>query len=224
MIEVLLADDEELIRMGLARIIDAQPDMTIVAEVSDGEEAVDVAERLRPDVVLMDVRMPRLDGLRATQRLHARGIRTQILVLTTFDSDDYVYRSLRAGAAGFLLKRTSSEELLRAIRVVADGDAIIEPSVTKRLIDKFAQPGIEPIDLAEQYGLTDREIGVLSELATGASNADIAKRLNVSAHTVKSHVSHVLGKIGCETRVQAVVFAFDTGLAMPHPEHPDNGA
>lgn len=224
MIRVLLADDEELIRFGLARIIDAQQDMAVVAEASDGEQAVAETKRLDPDVVLMDVRMPRLDGLHATEQLRAARLRAQVIVLTTFDSDDYVYRSLQAGAAGFLLKRTSGNELVRAIRLVSQGDAIIEPSITRRLIDVFSQPPAKPVDLTDNYGLTDREIDVLAQLATGASNAEIAERLNVSEHTVKSHVSHVLAKCGCHSRVQAVVFAFDTGLAIPRNDsscHPN---
>ncbi|HEX4776157.1 MAG TPA: response regulator transcription factor [Acidimicrobiia bacterium] len=222
MIRVLVADDQPLVRNGFRMILDAEDDVEIVGEASDGFEAVDLTARHRPDVVLMDVRMPNLDGVEATRRIAeaetgADGCPVRVLVLTTFDVDEYVVEALRGGASGFLLKDVSPEDLVTAIRVVAGGDAVVAPSVTRRLLDRFASnlprasssppPGLD--------SLTEREAEVLVLLARGLSNAEIAQRLVVAETTVKTHVGRILMKLGLRDRVQAVVFAYDAGLVQP---------
>ncbi|MEV0651115.1 response regulator transcription factor [Phytomonospora sp. NPDC050363] len=211
MIRVLLADDQALVRTGFRMILDNSPGMTVVGEAGDGAEAVALASEVDADVVLMDIRMPDVDGVEATRRIRAAG-GPRVLVLTTFDLDEYVYAALRAGASGFLLKDTLAPDLLSAIRVVAAGEAIVAPTVTRRLLEKYigtGEPAPPPADLG---GLTDREREVLGLIARGLSNAEIAARLYVSEGTVKTHVSRVLAKLGLRDRVQAVVLAYETGL------------
>jgi DNA-binding NarL/FixJ family response regulator len=215
-IRVLVADDQALVRGGFRLILDTQPDMEVVGEAADGLEAVDLAAALRPDVVLMDIRMPVLDGLEATRRiLTAAGPNARVIVLTTFDLDDHVYEALRAGASGFLLKDAPEAQLVAAIRVAADGGSIFAPSVTRRLIAEFARrssPKQTPPSLAE---LTPRELEVLRLVARGLSNQEIAATLVVSEHTAKTHVAHILQKLDLRDRVQAVVLAYETELVLP---------
>jgi DNA-binding NarL/FixJ family response regulator len=217
-IRVLVADDQTLVRAGFRVLVDSAADLEVVGEAGDGTEAVELAARERPDVVLMDIRMPRLDGLEATRRIVAdeRLAGVRVLVLTTFDLDEYVYQALRAGASGFLLKDTPPADLLAAIRVVAAGDALLAPGVTRRLIAEFARrpepPTVTPAALAS---LTDREREVLALVARGLSNAEIAGRLVVSAATAKTHVSRVLAKLGARDRAQLVMLAYETGLVTP---------
>jgi DNA-binding NarL/FixJ family response regulator len=213
-IELLLVDDQAMIRSGLKLILEAEDDLVVVAEAENGEEAVRLARHHRPDVVLMDVRMPKMDGLEATGHITAAIPDTRIIVLTTFDVDDYVYGALRAGASGFLLKDAGGDQLVDAIRIVANGDALIAPSVTKRLISEFVGRPETP-DVSGLDELTDREIEVLAQLARGLSNAEIAEALFVSETTVKTHVSHILTKLGLRDRVQAVVAAYESGLVTP---------
>jgi DNA-binding NarL/FixJ family response regulator len=215
MIRVLLADDQSLVRAGFRLILGAEPDIEIVGEAADGREAVALARRLEPDVVLMDIRMPELDGIEAT-RLIARpdGGAPAVLVLTTFDLDAYVYEALRAGASGFLLKDAPEEQLVIGIRVVAEGGSLFAPTVTRRLIERFAGAVERPAPPAVDE-LTPREAEILTLVARGLSNAEIAEQLVVSQHTVKSHVAHILGKLGLRDRVQAVVLAYEAGLVRP---------
>ncbi len=216
MIKVVVVDDQAMVRAGFRMILGAEPDIEVVSEAGDGQEAVAVVRRMRPDVVLMDIRMPRKDGIAATRDItNALGERTKVLVLTTFDLDEYVYDALRAGASGFLLKDAPPEELISAIRVVADGDALLAPSITKRLIEEFTRHPSRRGSDGRLDGLTEREVEVFRELATGATNAEIAERLFVSETTVKTHVSHLLTKLGVRDRVQAVVVAYETGLVQP---------
>jgi DNA-binding NarL/FixJ family response regulator len=214
-IRVVVADDQALVRSGFRMILDAKPDLEVVGEAGDGREAVALVEREHPDVVLMDVRMPEVDGLEATRRIVASGSPTRVIILTTYDVDDSVFAALRAGASGFLLKDARPAELVEAIRVVARGDALLAPSVTRRLLDRFAgvlpAPGGPP-DLGE---LTEREVEVLRLVALALSNAEIAERLVLTEATVKTHVSSVLRKLGLRDRVQAVVLAYDVGLVRP---------
>jgi DNA-binding NarL/FixJ family response regulator len=217
-IRVLLVDDQALVRGGFRAILDAEPDIEVVAEASDGAEALELAARHRVDVALMDIRMPRLDGIEATRRLlaEARSPPTRVLVLTTFDLDDYVYEALRAGASGFLLKEVLPEQLAPAVRIVAAGEALLAPSITRRLIERFAQgpvPGRQPGTSLEE--LTPRELEVLRLLARGMSNAEIAQQLIVGEATVKTHVAHVLAKLNLRDRIHAVVFAYESGLVQP---------
>ncbi len=212
-IRVLICDDQPLVRAGFRTILGSKGDIEVVGEAENGAEAVTLAERRRPDVILMDIRMPVLDGVEATRRLVAAGTPARILVLTTFDLDEYVHAAIRAGASGFLLKDVTPAKLLEAIRIVAGGDALLAPSVTRRLLDRFATtlpPGEDSSDaLAE---LTSRETEVLRLLAAGMSNAEIASELVVSEATVKTHISSVLRKLGLRDRVQAVIVAYETGL------------
>lgn len=213
---VLLADDHAMFRSGLRAVLDTQPDLACVAEVADGRTAVGEVARLRPDVAVLDVRMPKLDGLAATEAiLAAPGNRTKVLVLTTFDSDDYVYRALHAGASGFLLKNLPPEEMIQAVRVAARGDALIDPSVTSRLVARFATSIEPPADPPELTRLTSREREVLLLIANAWSNAEIAAALHVGEETVKTHVSRVLAKLALRDRVHAVVYAYRHGLVHP---------
>ncbi len=210
-IRVLVADDQALVRSGFRMLLDGEADMEIVAEASNGIEAVDKVARFHPTVVLMDIRMPELDGLEATRRILAADDTARILILTTFDLDEYVYEALRAGASGFVLKDEPPEQLLAAIRVVADGDALLSPAVTKRVITRFMHlPHREPPEqLAE---LTERELDVFRLIARGLSNAEIGQELYISETTVKTHITHLLQKLDLRDRVQAVVLAYETGL------------
>ena len=214
-VRVLLADDQGLVREGFRHIIDAREDLEVVGEAADGREAIALAEKTRPDVILMDVRMPVLDGIEATRRLVASGHPARIVILTTFDLDEAVFAALRAGASGFMLKDIRAAELVEAIRVVARGEALLAPTVTRRLLDRFADalPGEPPPSLDE---LTPREVEVLRLVARAMTNAEIAERLVLTEATVKSHVSAILRKLGLRDRVQAVVAAYDAGLVRPH--------
>ncbi|MBV8527154.1 MAG: response regulator transcription factor [Candidatus Dormibacteraeota bacterium] len=212
MIRVLVVDDQELVRAGLRTILESAGDISVVGEASDGGAAIDAAKHLRPDVVLMDIRMPSMDGVEATRRMTG----TRVVMLTTFDHDEYVVEALRAGASGFLVKDAPSEELLRAVRVVAAGDALLSPSVTRRMLARVVNAGpparTPPPGLTE---LTEREREVLELVAHGNSNQEIAGRLHVTEATVKTHVSHLLDKLGLRDRVQAVVLAYESGLVTP---------
>lgn len=211
MIRVLLVDDEELVRTGLRMILDAEPDITVAGDAADGAAALARLEELRPDVVLMDIRMPRMDGLEATRRICAEDSGAKVVVLTTFDLDEHVYAALAAGASGFLLKDAPASQLVHAIRVVAGGDALLAPSVTRRLIARFTdQPSRTRPKLPTD--LTPRETEVLALLAEGLSNMEIAERLVVGDATIKTHVGRVLMKLGVRDRVQAVVIAYRSGL------------
>ena len=214
---VLIADDQALVRAGFRKLLESAPGIEVVGEASDGREAVDQARRLRPSIVLMDIRMPRLDGIEATRRLTGSdGDAIRVLILTTFGLDDYVYDALRAGASGFMLKDAPPEELLAAIEVVARGDALIAPAVTRSVIEEFVRrsPAQRPAaPLLDE--LTAREREVLELLARGLSNAEIAERLVVSDGTVKTHVAHVLSKLGVRDRVQAVILAYESGVITP---------
>jgi DNA-binding NarL/FixJ family response regulator len=215
-IRVAIADDQALLRAGFRVIVEAEPDMTVVGEAGDGRVALDVVRRTRPDVVLMDIRMPELDGLRAAEAiLTDPELPTAVLVLTTFDKHEYVYDALRMGASGFLLKDAPAERLLDAIRVAAAGDALLEPSITRQLISQFARVAAPPSDgpPAAVASLTPRELEVLRLVARGLSNAEIAGELVLGEETVKTHVARILGKLGLRDRVQAVVLAYETGLA-----------
>jgi len=213
-IRVLIADDQSLVRTGFRLILSGEPGIEVVGEARDGAEAAALATELKPDVVLMDVRMPGVDGIEATRRIVVDETSPRVLVLTTFDLDDIVYDALRAGASGFLLKDAPEERLLTAIQVVAEGGSLFAPSVTRRLIDEFSRrtPTAPPPALSE---LTARELEVLRLLAEGLSNAEIAARLVVSEHTVKTHVAHILQKLDLRDRTQAVVVAYESGLVRP---------
>jgi DNA-binding NarL/FixJ family response regulator len=225
MITVLLADDHSLIRKGFRLILDAEPDIEVVGEASDGTTAVSMTSALRPDVVLMDVRMPGRDGIEATRDIAAAGLSSKVLIVTTFDLDDYVYAGLRAGASGFLLKDTQPDDLVAAIRTIAAGDAVLGPGATKRLIRQFtARPPERPSgQRAEQirHALTSREQEVFALIATGMSNSEIAASLHLSAGTVKIHVGRILAKLGLRDRVQAVVLAYESTLITPGTQPPD---
>lgn len=216
MIRILIADDQALVRTGFRVIVDAEPDLEVVGEAADGRAAIDETARLHPDVVLMDIRMPNLDGIEATRRIAAGGPRgPRVLILTTFDLDEYVYEALRAGASGFLLKDAGAEELLHAIRVVAAGEALLSPSITRRLIADYARrpPTSErPAALAE---LTPRELEVLRFVARGLSNSDIARQLVLGEATIKTHVARIFQKLNLHDRAQAVVLAYESGLVAP---------
>jgi len=214
---VLIADDQALMRAGFRMILEAEPDLEVVGEATTGHEAVAEAGRLRPDVVLMDVRMPEMDGIEATRRLLDGNGDTKVVMLTTFDMDEYVYEALRAGASGFLVKDVPPEQLIAGIRSVASGDALLAPSVTQRLIQEFVRRPPDGIRTPspELSGLTAREVEVLQMMARGLSNGEIASELFVSETTVKTHVAHLLSKLGVRDRVQAVVFAYESGVVAP---------
>jgi DNA-binding NarL/FixJ family response regulator len=212
-IRVLLVDDQALVRSGFRMILENRTDIDVVGEAQNGVEAIDLARRLEPDVILMDVRMPELDGVEATRRLVASGSPARILILTTFDLDEYVYEAIRAGASGFLLKDVQPVELVDAIRVVAAGNALFGPTATQRLIERFGELAAHTPPSLDT--LTEREREILRLLAGGLSNAELAERLFVSETTVKSHVSSVLRKLGVRDRVQAVIAAYDAGLVRP---------
>jgi DNA-binding NarL/FixJ family response regulator len=217
-IRVVVADDQMLVRGGFRMILDARDDIEVVGEAGDGDEAVRIVTRLEPDVVLMDVRMPGVDGLEATRRLVDGGSGSRIVILTTFDVDEYVFAALRAGASGFMLKDVRPDELVEGVRVVARGDALLAPSVTRRLLDRFVGALPNPDDAPPAPDvLTEREVEVLALVAGALSNTEIAERLYVSEPTVKTHVSSLLRKLGLRDRVQAVVYAYDIGLVRPRP-------
>jgi DNA-binding NarL/FixJ family response regulator len=220
-IRVVIADDQGMVRAGLRSLIEGDADIAVVAEAADGEEAIAAVRRHRPDVVLMDIRMPNLDGLEATRRLVADDTSARILVLTTFDLDEYVFDALRAGASGFLLKDAPAEELVSAIHVLAGGDALLAQAVTRRVIEAFGTLPAPNEALGEKLGeLSPREVEVLRLLARGCSNAEIARELVVSEATAKTHVSNVLTKLRLRDRVQAVIFAYESGLVTPSASAP----
>ena len=217
MIRVLIADDHELMRNGLRAILDAQQDIEVIGEAEHGAQAVENAIRLRPDVVIMDIRMPRLDGIEATRRLAVQaGKAPKVLVLTTFDLDEYVYEALRAGAAGFLLKDTPPRQLAEAVRTIAAGESLLAPAVTKRLIERYVSRPPGDTARRERFAeLTERELDVLQLITRGLSNSEIGAKLFLSEATVKTHVTRILSKLGVRDRVQAVVLAYETGLVQP---------
>lgn len=219
MIRVLIADDQVIVRSGFRVLLESEPDIEIVGEAEDGVQAVALARRRRADVVLMDMRMPRMDGLEATRALTGPGVppeeRVDVIIVTTFDLDEYVFGALRAGAAGFLLKDAQPEVLIDAIRAVAEGKGLVDPEVTRRLIARFAELAPDPKRGAALETLSDRERAVLVQVAAGGSNAEIARILMVEESTIKTHVSSVLAKLGLRSRVQAVVLAFESGLVTP---------
>ncbi len=214
MIRVLIADDQGMVRAGLRSLLEDEPDLAVIGEAADGERAVAEVRRRRPDVALMDIRMPELDGIAATRQLVSEGTSTRILALTTFDLDEYVFDALRAGASGFLLKDAPAEDLVAAVRVLASGDALLAPAVTRRVIEAFARLP-KPAPAADVSHLSERELEVLRLLARGRSNAEIARELVVTEATAKTHVSNVLTKLRLRDRVQAVIFAYEVGLVQP---------
>jgi DNA-binding NarL/FixJ family response regulator len=217
MIRILLADDQALVRAGFRSLLDAQDGIEVIGEAADGEEAVRLAKDLAPDVVLMDIRMPGMDGLAATKRIaeDERLDQTRIIILTTFDVDEYVFEAVRGGASGFLVKDTEPAELIQAVRVVAGGEALLSPSVTRRLIEEFATRAKEPKPSTDLEALTDREREVMALVATGLTNEEIAQQLFISPATAKTHVSRAMMKLGARDRAQLVVFAYETGLVRP---------
>jgi DNA-binding NarL/FixJ family response regulator len=220
MTSVLLADDQELMRMGFRMVIDSQPDLSVIGEAANGREAIAATARLSPDVLLMDVRMPEMDGVEATRQIVDSGSNARVIILTTFDLDEYVYAALRAGASGFLLKDAQPADLLSAIRAVAAGDAVVAPRVTRRLLSTYSQrlpapSSADPRDRERLEQLTAREDEVLRLVALGLSNAEVAERLVVSEATVKTHVGRILAKLELRDRVQIVVFAYESGLVTP---------
>ncbi|MDG4781299.1 response regulator transcription factor [Micromonospora sp. WMMD961] len=216
-VRILLADDQPLLRTGFRMVLGAEADLDVVAEAGDGVEAVELSRRLLPDVVLMDIRMPRMDGVAATRAIVEARLPVRVLVLTTFDLDEYVVGALRAGASGFLAKDVPAEELISAIRTIAGGDAVVAPRILRRLLDRFAEllPDPERTPSAALDALTDREREVLVQVARGLSNAEIARVLSVSETTIKTHVGHLLTKLRLRDRVQAVVLAYESGLVRP---------
>ena len=217
MTTVLLADDQALVRVGLRKILEAEPETEVVGEAGDGEDAVEAARRMRPDVVLMDIRMPVLDGIEATRRIVRERPATRVLVLTTFGLDTYVYDALRAGASGFMLKDAPPEEIAAAVRIVASGEALLAPAVTRAVIEEFArrEPPAAPAALPALDELTPREREVLDLLARGLSNPEICERLVISEATAKTHVARILQKLDLRDRVQAVIYAYESGLVAP---------
>ena len=217
-VRIVIADDHDVVRSGFASLLDSQPEFSVVGTARDGLEAIRVGRELEPDVVLMDIRMPGTDGIEATRQLTGSGTGVRILILTTFDLDEYVYDALRAGASGFLLKDVTAETLFHAVRVIAAGDALLAPGITRRLISEFAGRSDRkspPSPAPRLDELTPRETEVLQLIAEGLSNAEIAGRLVVTEETVKTHVSRILGKLGLRDRTQAVVIAYETGLVVP---------
>lgn len=218
-IRVVIADDQGMVRAGFRSLLDAEPDIRVVGEAADGESALAALRTLQPDVVLMDIRMPVLDGIAATRRVLGEGLASRVLILTTFDLDEYVFEALRAGASGFLLKDSPAEELVAAIRVVAAGDALLDSAVTRRVIDAFVQRRTVPAAIGGALAtLTPREREVLGLMARGLSNADIGRRLYISDGTTKTHVSNILAKLGLRDRVQAVIFGYESGLVVAGDE------
>lgn len=214
--QILLVDDQPLVRAGFRMILEAEEDFHVVAEAADGEEAVSLTRQRNPSVVLMDIQMPNLDGLEATRQITRDAkISSRVLMLTTFDRDDYVFEALRAGASGFMLKNASPEDLVRAVRVVAAGDALLAPSITRRVIEDYSKRAAPRQNERAMAQLTERELEVLRLLATGKSNAELAAQLFLGEGTIKTHVSNVLGKLALRDRVQAVVFAYENGLIEP---------
>jgi len=217
-IRLLLVDDQALVRVGLRKILDGEPDMTVLGEAEDGKQAITQAARLRPDVVLMDVRMPVLDGIEATRRIMQAGAPPRVMILTTFGLDAYVYDALRAGASGFMLKDAPPEEIVAAVRIVASGDALLAPAVTRAVIEEFArgpQPAPAPKPPPAVAELTPREQEVLALMVRGQSNPEICAQLVISEATAKTHVAHILQKLGLRDRVQAVIYAYESGLVAP---------
>ncbi|WP_410572917.1 response regulator [Amycolatopsis sp. cmx-4-61] len=212
---ILLCDDQQLVRVGLRMIVESQDDLVVVGEAAEGEEAVALARRLRPDLVLMDVRMPVLDGVAATARICAELPDVRVLIITTFDLDEYAYAALRGGAGGFLVKDAPAEEMLVAIRGVLRGDSMVSPSVTRRLLERYLADDRDPVDAAKLAALTEREKDVLGLIARGLSNSEIAAKLYIGETTVKTHVGRILGKLRLRDRVHAVVFAYESGLVRP---------
>jgi len=220
-IRVLVADDQSMVRAGFRMLLSRDPEIEVVAEASNGIEAVDKAARFRPTVVLMDIRMPELDGLQATRRILSADKAARVLILTTFDLDEYVYEALRAGASGFVLKDDPPEQLLAAIRIVAGGDALLSPAITRRVIEKFMRlPRPQPPREVDE--LTERELDVFRLIARGLSNAEIGEQLYISDATVKTHITHILQKLNLRDRVQAVVLAYETGLFDPDVRGPSH--
>ena len=215
MTTVLIADDQPLQRMGFKMLLNGTSGMTVVGEASTGAEAVRMVEQTRPDVVLMDVRMPGMDGIEATRRITAAGSRTHVLILTTFDLDEYVYAGLRAGASGFLLKDARPEELIAGIRAVASGDSVVAPSLTRKLMTAYLQDAAPVKQDRRLATLSEREREVLEAIGQGATNTEIAERFTLTESTVKKHVGRVMAKIGARDRIQAVIFAYDNGLVQP---------
>jgi DNA-binding NarL/FixJ family response regulator len=221
MIRLVLADDQDLVREGLRMMLDAEPDLQVVAEARNGREALDQVRRTDPDVVLMDIRMPELDGIDATARLVSTGSRARVLILTTFDLDEHVYRAMRAGASGYLLKDGTREQLTAAVRTVAAGDALLAPTITRRLIEDFCRT--PPADAALSDAatrLTARELDIVRSVARGLSNVEIAGELYLAEATVKSHIARILAKLDLRDRVQVVVFAYESGLIRPGRARP----
>jgi len=214
-LRLLLVDDQAMVRVGFRMILEAEPDLRVIGEAADGSDAVAAAASLQPDVVLMDIQMPRTDGIEATRRIVGATAPTRVVILTTFERDEYIFAALRAGASGFLLKNAPPEELVHAVRVVAGGEALLAPSVTRRIIEDYA--GRDPVrqPSADLDRLTDREREVLVLLAAGKSNAELAAILVVGEGTIKTHVSNILSKLGLRDRVQAVVYAYETGIVRP---------
>ncbi|WP_024757437.1 response regulator [Streptomyces exfoliatus] len=220
MTTVLIADDQPMQRFGFRMLLESQDDMTVVGEASNGTEAIRLVDRHHPDVVLMDIRMPGLDGIEATRRIVTTGARTRILIVTTFDLDEYAYEGLRAGASGFLVKDAQPEELLAGIRAVASGDAVVAPSLTRRLLDAYIQhlpttPSAPPEEDPRLTSLTEREREILTVVGQGWTNTEIAERLHLAESTVKTHIGRILAKTGARDRVQAVILAYDTQLVAP---------
>ncbi len=216
MIRLLLVDDQEMVRVGFRMILQSEPDFSIVGEAANGVEAIEIAQRAQPDVVLMDVRMPKMDGIEACSRVREHRPDTRVMMLTTFDLHDYVHDALRAGASGFLLKDAPAEQLVDAIRIVASGDALLAPSITQALIDEIARrPVADPASYPGVDTLTERELDVILLMARGRSNSEIAADLYLGEATIKTHVGHILAKLGARDRVQAVVIAYESGLVTP---------
>jgi DNA-binding NarL/FixJ family response regulator len=224
MTRVLVADDQALVRVGLRKILDGEPDIIVTGEAADGEDAIRQARRLRPDVILMDIRMPLLDGIEATRRIVADAPNTRVLILTTFGLDRYVFEALRAGASGFMLKDAPPEEIAAAVRIVASGEALLAPAVTRIVVEEFARSRpAPPAPPAEIYRLTSREVEVLHLLVRGLSNPEICQHLIISDATAKTHVARILQKLALRDRVQVVIYAYERGLVTPGAQEPPPG-